>query len=53
MAIRYRIRVGGRVVVEGVALSRDELEIARALTRLVSEGSGVELVFEVVRDEAE
>lgn len=53
MGIRYRIKLGGRVVVEGEALSRDELEIARALTRLVSEGSGVELVFEVIGGEAE
>ena len=49
---RYRLKVGERPVVEGVALDAYELAIAKALTDLVSAAYGYGVEFEVVTDEA-
>ena len=48
---RYRLKVGGRSVVEGVALDAYELAIAKALTDIVSAAYGYGVEFEVGVDE--
>lgn len=48
---RYRLKVGGRPVVEGVALDAYELAIAKGLTDLVSAAYGYEVELEIDVDE--